>query len=124
MARIPYVKHLLLRWSSWHRKPRNSIRCSLNIENDVVDSTRRQSDLSLYVDFQMIRINFVIEHLKPNLKEAVFAVYGGKEVLGYQAASKRLGISRISLVRRINAADRAIDEALDLETKKRHELVK
>lgn len=114
-CRILWVSRLLVRWFRWRNRIRNRTVCALNLENDVVDSTRKQNDLvnASGVDFLMLRLDRAIDRLEPSLKEAVYAVYGQKERNSLVKAASLLGISRRALANRLCKADRAINEALD-----------
>lgn len=113
-CRIWWVSRLLVRWFRWRNQIRNRMPCALNLENDVVDSTRKQNDLinASGVDFQMIQLDRVIDRLDPSLKEAVYAVYGQNERNSLVKAASILNISRSSLKRRLMDADRAIEDGL------------
>lgn len=80
-----------------------------------MDSTRRRNDLinARRVDFFMFGVDRIISELKENQKLAVYVVYGQKTLKGLADASAQLGISRITLIRRLCKADRAIEEALN-----------
>lgn len=63
----------------------------------------------------MIRLDRIIKSLRPELRECVYAMYGGKQVAGFQSVATALSINRRTVMRRIFEADRAISEALDDE---------
>lgn len=114
-CRIWWVSRLLVRWFRWRNKVRTRMVCAINLENDVVDSTRKQNDLvnASGVDFLMLRLDRAIDRLDPSLKEAVYAVYGQKERNSLVKAASLLGISRQALKSRLCKADRAINEVMD-----------
>lgn len=89
--------------------------CLLDMENDVVDTTRQSQDLinAAGIDFRMLRLNRIIQNLRPGLRDTIIAVYGGRAVKGTQRAADSLRINRSSLQRRLFEADRLIAEALD-----------
>lgn len=115
LARIPRIRHLLIRWMFWRNRNRVRMHCLLDMENDVVDTTRQSQDLinAAGIDFRMLRLNRIIQNLRPGLRDAIIAVYGGRAVKGTQRAADSLRINRSSLQRRLFEADRLIAEALD-----------
>lgn len=115
MSRIPRIVKLLKRWHKWRNVCASLLHSPLCIENDVVDSTRSCNDLinAVRVDFFMFKVDRIISGLKENQKLVVYAVYGQKTLKGLVAASSELGISRITLIRHLSDADRAIEDALE-----------
>ena len=115
MARIPYVKRLLFRWWKWRNLSRNTLPPQLDLKNDHVDASRSRNDLinAGACDFEMFRLNRIINKLEPSLKEAVYAFYGHRGLRGLIHAADELGITKSSMSRRLSCADRAIAEALD-----------
>ncbi len=115
MIRIPRIVKLLKRWHKWKNVCASPLHSPLCIENDVVDSTRRRNDLinARRVDFFMFKVDRIISELKENQKMAVYVVYGQKTLKGLADASAQLDVSRITLIRRLCKADRAIEEALN-----------
>lgn len=115
MSRIWWVSRLLKRWFRWRNSPRTRIACTLSLENDVVDSSRRQNDLvnARGVDFQMFRLEKAIFQLDAPLRDAVLCVYGQEEWIGYHAAARILGIHCRTLHRYLCDADRQIEEKLE-----------
>lgn len=115
MARIPYVKKLLFRWWKWRNLSRNTLPPQLDLKNDHVDASRSRNDLinAGACDFEMFRLDRIINKLEPSLKEAVYAFYGHRGLRGLIHAADELGITKSSMSRRLSCADRAIAEALD-----------
>ncbi|WP_370830275.1 hypothetical protein [Parasutterella sp.] len=115
MARIPYVKRLLFRWWKWRNLSRNTLPPQLDLKNDHVDASRSRNDLinAGACDFEMFRLDRIINKLEPSLKEAVYAFYGHRGLRGLIHAADELGITKSSMSRRLSCADRAIAEALD-----------
>lgn len=115
MARIPYVKRLLFRWWKWRNLSRNTLPPQLDLKNDHVDASRSRNDLinAGACDFEMFRLDRIINKLEPSLKEAVYAFYGHRGLRGLIHAADELGITKRSMSRRLSCADRAIAEALD-----------
>lgn len=114
MSRIWWVSRLLKKWYRWRNSPRTRIACTLSLDNDVVDSSRKQNDLinAFGVDFQMLRLDKLIDQLETSLKEAVYAVYGQDEIYSLTKAARFLNIGRTSLFRRLCEADKIIEEGL------------
>lgn len=114
MTRVRWISRLLVGWFHWRNRIRTKTHCTLCLENEVVDQTRYRNDLinANGVDFRMFRLERIIDRLEPDLQEAVYAVYGGNERVSLHKAAATLCISRISLVRRLCAADRKIAEKL------------
>lgn len=115
MTRIPYVKRLLFCWWKWRNLSRNKLPPQLDMNNDRVDSSRKNSDLinAASCDFRMFRLDKIISGLRPSLKEAVFALYGHAGMRGVIHAADELGISKRSTIRRLCRADQAIAIELD-----------
>lgn len=115
MAQIPYVKKLLFRWWKWRNLSRNTLPPQLDLKNDHVDASRSRNDLinAGACDFEMFRLDRIINKLEPSLKEAVYAFYGHRGLRGLIHAADELGITKSSMSRRLSCADRAIAEALD-----------
>ena len=115
MARIPYVKRLLFCWWKWRNLSRNTLPPQLDLKNDHVDASRSRNDLinASACDFEMFRLDRIINKLEPSLKEAVYAFYGHRGLRGLIHAADELGITKSSMSRRLSCADRAIAEALD-----------
>ena len=61
----------------------------------------------------MFKVDRIISELKEKQKLAVYVVYGQKTLKGLADASAQLGISRITLIRRLCKADRALEEGLN-----------
>lgn len=120
MARIPYVKRLLFCWWKWRNLSRNNLPPQLDLKNDHVDASRSRNDLinAGACDFEMFRLDRIINKLEPSLKEAVYAFYGHRGLRGLIHAADELGITKGSMSRRLSRADRAIAEALDEITNK------
>lgn len=115
MTRIPYVKRLLFCWWKWRNLSRNFLPPQLDMDNDRVDSSRKNSDMinAFSCDFNMIRLDRIISELNPTLKEAVFALYGHAGMRGVIRAADELGISKRTMIRRLCQADQAIAIELD-----------
>ena len=115
MARIPRIKHILIKWMNWRNRNRCRMHCLLALGNDVVNSSREPQDLinAAGVDFYMMKVDKIISRLPDEERAAVFTVYGGKFRLGMARAAIRLSIHRDTLFNRLCMADRAIAEALD-----------
>lgn len=123
MSRIWWVSRLLKRWFRWRNSPRTRIACTLSLENDVVDSSRQSNDLinAAKVDFQMLRLDKLIDQLEGSLKEAVYAVYGQDEMYSLTRAARLLDIGRTSLFRRLCEADKIIEEGFKNNTYHKHD---
>lgn len=115
MARIPYVKRLLFCWWKWRNLSRNTLPPQLDLKNDHVDASRSRNDLinAGACDFEMFRLDRIINKLEPSLKEAVYAFYGHRSLRGVIHAADELGICKRTMIRRLCRADQAIAEALD-----------
>ena len=115
MARIQYVKRLLFCWWKWRNLSRNTLPPQLDLKNDHVDASRSRNDLinAGACDFEMFRLDRIINKLEPSLKEAVYAFYGHRGLRGLVHAADELGITKSSMSRRLSRVDRAIAEALD-----------
>lgn len=115
MARIPYVKRLLFRWWKWRNLSRNTLPPQLDLKNDHVDASRSRNDLinAGACDFEMFRLDRIINKLEPSLKEAVYAFYGHRSLRGVIHAADELGICKRTMIRRLCRVDQAIAEALD-----------
>lgn len=115
MARIPYVKRLLFCWWKWRNLSRNTLPPQLDLKNDHVDASRSRNDLinAGACDFEMFRLDRIINKLEPCLKDAVYAFYGHRGLRGLVHAADELGITKSSMSRRLSRVDRAIAEALD-----------
>lgn len=115
LARIPRIKHILIKWMNWRNRNRIRMHCLLALGNDVVSSSRMPQDLinAAGVDFYMMRVDKIISRLPDEERSAVFAVYGGKVRIGMARAAIRLSVHRDTLFNRLCMADRDIAEALD-----------
>jgi len=115
LARIPRIKHVLIKWMNWRNRNRIRMHCLLALGNDVVSSSRTPQDLinAAGVDFYMMRVDKIISRLPDEERMAVFAVYGGKVRVGMARAAIRLSVHRNTLFNRLCLADRDIAEALD-----------
>lgn len=115
MARIPYVKRLLFCWWKWRNLSRNTLPPQLDLKNDHVDASRSRNDLinAGACDFEMFRLDRIINKLEPSLKEAVYAFYGHRSLRGVIHAADELGICKRTMIRRLCRVDQAIAEALD-----------
>lgn len=115
MARIPRIKHILIKWMNWRNRNRIRMHCLLALGNDVVSSSRTPQDLinAAGVDFYMMRVDKIISRLPDEERMAVFAVYGGKVRVGMARAAIGLSVHRDTLFNRLCVADRDIAEALD-----------
>lgn len=115
LARIPRIKHILIKWMNWRNRNRIRMHCLLALGNDVVSSSRTPQDLinAAGVDFYMMRVDKIISRLPDEERTAVFAVYGGKVRTGMARAAIRLSVHRDTLFNRLCMADRDIAEALD-----------
>lgn len=115
LARIPRIKHILIKWMNWRNRNRIRMHCLLALDNDVVSSSRAPQDLinAAGVDFYMMRVDKIISRLPDEERTAVFAVYGGKVRTGMARAAIRLSVHRDTLFNRLCMADRDIAEALD-----------
>lgn len=115
LARIPRIKHILIKWMNWRNRNRIRMHCLLALGNDVVSSSRTPQDLinAAGVDFYMMRVDKIISRLPDEERMAVFAVYGGKVRVGMARAAIRLSVHRNTLFNRLCLADRDIAEALD-----------
>lgn len=115
MARIPYVKRLLFCWWKWRNLSRNTLPPQLDLKNDHVDASRSRNDLinAGACDFEMFRLDRIINRLEPSLKEAVYAFYGHRSLRGVIHAADELGICKRTMIRRLCRVDQAIAEALD-----------
>lgn len=76
LARIPRIKHVLIKWMNWRNRNRIRMHCLLALGNDVVNSSRTPQDLinAAGVDFYMMRVDKIISRLPDEEKSAVFAV--------------------------------------------------
>lgn len=115
MARIPYVKRLLFCWWKWRNCCRSTLPPQLDLKNDHVDASRSRNDLinAGACDFEMFRLDRIINKLEPSLKEAVYAFYGHRSLRGVIHAADELGICKRTMIRRLCRVDQAIAEALD-----------
>lgn len=115
MTRIPYVKRLLFCWWKWRNLSRNTLPPQLDLKNDHVDASRSRNDLinAGACDFEMFRLDRIINKLEPSLKEAVYAFYGHRSLRGVIHAADELGICKRTMIRRLCRVDQAIAEALD-----------
>lgn len=116
MNRIQWIKRLLTLWFRWRNRIRGRLHCPLAVDNCTgVDKTRCSNDLinASGIDFRMMQLERIIRDLPSPLRDAVYALYGGREWIGMTRAANRLSIHRKNLHARLCAADRAIEEALD-----------
>ena len=120
MTRDLWIKWLLTRWFYWRNRNRTASHCALNIENDVVDQSRASQDLinAAGVDFKMIRLERIINNLPPDLRDAVYAVYGQKEWIGYSRAAELLSVHRNTIFNRLSSADKVIKRELENTSRK------
>ena len=65
LARIPRIKHILIKWMNWRNRNRIKMHCLLALGNDVVNSSRTPQDLinAAGVDFYMMRVDKIISRL-------------------------------------------------------------
>lgn len=123
MTRIPYVKRLLFCWWKWRNLSRNTLPPQLDLKNDHVDASRSRNDLinAGACDFEMFRLDRIINALRPSLKDAAYAFYGHKTMRGMVHAADELGITKRTMFNRLCKLDRAIalklDELANKETK-------
>lgn len=116
MNRIQWIKRLLTLWFRWRNRIRGRLHCPLAVDNCTgVDKTRCSNDLinASGIDFRMMQLERIIRELPSPLRDAVYAIYGGREWIGMTRAANRLQVNRSTLFRHLCAADRAIEAELE-----------
>lgn len=122
MNRIQWIKRLLTLWFQWRNRIRGRLHCPLAVDNCTgVDKTRCSNDLinASGIDFRMIQLEKIIRELPSPLRDAVYALYGGREWIGMTRAANRRQINRRTLFRYLCAADQAIEAELEKTEKSR-----
>lgn len=116
MNRIQWIKRLLTLWFQWRNRIRGRLHCPLAVDNCTgVDKTRSSNDLinASGIDFRMMQLERIIRDLPSPLRDAVYALYGGREWIGMTRAANRLQVNRSTLFRHLCAADQAIEDELE-----------